>query len=114
MIIKSGILHDGDIVVSGPIFGKVRAMTNDLGKRIDTTGPSMAAELIGLSEVPEAEDKFSLSKRKIYQRLVPPPRPAVSQIVCHPRTLSLAVSPSWLDLVLQCWYRLSIVICSDL
>ena len=58
VIVKSGILHDGDIVVSGPIFGKVRAMTNDLGKRIDTAGPSMAAELIGLSEVPEAGDKF--------------------------------------------------------
>ena len=58
LLVKSGVLNEGDIIVTGTLYGNVRAMTNDQGKRIDHVGPSTAVELIGLNEVPEAGDKF--------------------------------------------------------
>ena len=58
LLVKSGVLNEGDTIVTGTLYGNVRAMTNDLGKRIDHVGPSTAVELIGLNEVPEAGDKF--------------------------------------------------------
>ncbi len=58
MLVESGILELGDIVVSGEIYGKIRAMTNDIGKKIDKAGPSFPAEVMGFSEVPNAGDRF--------------------------------------------------------
>lgn len=58
LLVKSGTLHDGDIIVTGTIFGKVRVMADHYGKRIMKAGPSMAAEVLGLDEVPSAGDKF--------------------------------------------------------
>ena len=58
LLVKSGVLNEGDTIVTGTLYGNVRAMTNDQGKRIDHVGPSTAVELIGLNEVPEAGDKF--------------------------------------------------------
>ena len=73
LLVKSGTLHDGDIIVSGTISGKVRAMTNDKGQRISEAGPSRAVEIIGLNEVPSAGDKFIVVEnekeaRKITER----------------------------------------------
>lgn len=58
MLVESGVLELGDIVVSGTIYGKIRAMTNDIGKKIDKAGPSFPAEVMGFSEVPNAGDRF--------------------------------------------------------
>lgn len=62
LLIKSGKLHDGDIIVAGMIYGRVRAMSDDKGKRIIEAGPSRAVEIIGLDEVPEAGEKFFVSE----------------------------------------------------
>lgn len=62
MLINTGTLHVGDIVVSGTTYGKVRAMVNDKGKRLKSAGPSAPVEIIGLSEVPEAGDDFYVVK----------------------------------------------------
>ncbi len=58
ILVQNGTLHVGDYVVSGTVFGRVRAMNNDLGKRVDEATPSMPVELMGLSETPEAGDVF--------------------------------------------------------
>lgn len=58
MLVESGVLQLGDFVVSGEIYGKIRAMTNDMGKKIDKAGPSFPAEVMGFSEVPHAGDRF--------------------------------------------------------
>jgi translation initiation factor IF-2 len=58
LLVKSGVLREGDIIVSGTIYGKVRTLVNDKGTKIVKLGPSMAAEMTGLSEVPSAGDKF--------------------------------------------------------
>jgi translation initiation factor IF-2 len=55
-IVQTGTLHVGDVIVVGETFGKVRALENDLGKRIAKAGPSSAVVILGLSAVPEAGD----------------------------------------------------------
>ncbi len=56
IIVKKGTLNAGDVVVSGSASGRVRAMFDDKGKRIKKAGPSQPAQILGLSEVPEAGD----------------------------------------------------------
>ncbi len=56
LLIKSGTLKVGDIIVVGSESGKVRALLNDLGKRITNAGPSMPVEVLGLSGTPDAGD----------------------------------------------------------
>ncbi|MBA2718321.1 MAG: translation initiation factor IF-2 [Chloroflexi bacterium] len=55
-IVQTGTLKVGDVIVVGETFGKVRALENDLGKRITKAGPSSAVVILGLSAVPEAGD----------------------------------------------------------
>ena len=58
LIIQSGTLNEGDIVVLGPFYGKIRAMFDDHGCLIKGAGPSMPVEMLGLSNVPEAGELF--------------------------------------------------------
>jgi translation initiation factor IF-2 len=58
VLVQNGTLRVGDIVVAGTTYGRVRAMTNDLGKRIKEAGPSTPVEIQGLGEVPSAGDLF--------------------------------------------------------
>ncbi len=57
-IIQNGTLRIGDPIVVGEYFGKVRTMKNDLGESIVEAGPSTPVEVTGISENPEAGDKF--------------------------------------------------------
>ncbi|OGX35956.1 MAG: hypothetical protein A3C36_07800 [Omnitrophica WOR_2 bacterium RIFCSPHIGHO2_02_FULL_52_10] len=58
IIVQSGVLKEGDLIVVGPFRGKIRAMFDDRGQAVKTAGPSMPVEMIGLSEVPEAGESF--------------------------------------------------------
>lgn len=58
VIIQSGTLRVGDAFVAGTASGKVRALIDDTGKRIDEAGPSTPVEIIGFSDVPNAGDVF--------------------------------------------------------
>lgn len=58
ILIKRGTLKVGDSIVAGESYGKVRAMMNDKGKRVKEAGPSMPVEVLGLSDVPDAGEKF--------------------------------------------------------
>jgi translation initiation factor IF-2 len=60
LLIQNGTLHVGDMLVAGSAFGKVRAMVDDRGKRVDIAGPSFAVEVLGLSDVPGAGDDFEV------------------------------------------------------
>ncbi|GMT40322.1 MAG: translation initiation factor IF-2 [bacterium] len=57
VLVQSGTLHKGDIVIAGQESGKVRAMYNDAGRVIKQAGPSIPVELLGLSGVPTAGDE---------------------------------------------------------
>ncbi|MDN4607423.1 translation initiation factor IF-2 [Sporosarcina highlanderae] len=58
LLVQDGTLRIGDPIVVGNTFGKVRAMINDLGRRVKEAGPSTPVEITGLSDVPQAGDRF--------------------------------------------------------
>jgi translation initiation factor IF-2 len=58
VLIQSGTLKAGDVVLAGSTYGKVRAMLDENGKTIKTAGPSIPVEIQGLTEVPQAGDEF--------------------------------------------------------
>lgn len=58
ILVQSGTLHRGDTVLVGASFGRVRAMTNELGKNLAEAGPSIPVEIQGLTEVPAAGDEL--------------------------------------------------------
>ncbi|MDF9824071.1 translation initiation factor IF-2 [Breznakia sp. PF5-3] len=58
LLIENGTLHASDAIVVGTAFGRVRKMTDDIGKEIKTAGPSTPVEIIGLNSVPVAGDVF--------------------------------------------------------
>ncbi|MDC3416360.1 translation initiation factor IF-2 [Aquibacillus salsiterrae] len=58
LLVQNGTLKIGDPIVVGNTFGRVRAMVNDLGRRVKTAGPSTPVEITGLNDVPLAGDQF--------------------------------------------------------
>lgn len=58
LLVQNGTLHVGDPLVVGSTYGKVRAMVNDLGQRVNQVGPSAPVEITGLQDVPQAGDQF--------------------------------------------------------
>ncbi|WP_045926442.1 translation initiation factor IF-2 [Bacillus siamensis] len=62
LLVQTGTLHVGDPIVVGNTFGRVRAMVNDLGRRVKTAGPSTPVEITGLNDVPQAGDQFLVFK----------------------------------------------------
>ena len=58
MLVQRGTLDVGDTVVVGSVIGRIRAMTNEKGKKVKKAGPSTPVEIIGLTEVPEAGETF--------------------------------------------------------
>jgi translation initiation factor IF-2 len=58
VLVQSGTLKAGDVVLAGQTYGRVRAMLDENGKTIKTAGPSIPVEIQGLTEVPQAGDEF--------------------------------------------------------
>ena len=65
LLVQSGTLRKGDMLLAGTAFGKVRAMIDETGKQIDEAGPSIPVEILGLSDVPNGgEDAMVLADEK--------------------------------------------------
>ncbi len=58
VLVQTGTLKKGDVVLAGSSYGRVRAMLDEDGKATDAAGPSMPVEIQGLTEVPQAGDEF--------------------------------------------------------
>ena len=58
LLVQQGTLHVGDPIVVGNTYGRVRVMTNDLGRRDKAAGPATPVEITGLNDVPQAGDRF--------------------------------------------------------
>ena len=58
MLVQRGTLDVGDTIIVGSSIGRIRAMTNENGKKLKSAGPSTPVEIMGLTEVPEAGDTF--------------------------------------------------------
>lgn len=59
-LVQNGTLRVGDVLVAGPVLGKVRAMVDDRGQRVEEATPSFPVEVLGLSDVPAAGDEFEV------------------------------------------------------
>ncbi|TAE56878.1 MAG: translation initiation factor IF-2 [Nostocales cyanobacterium] len=70
LLIQNGSLRVGDMLVAGSSFGKVRAMVDDRGKRVDLATPSCAVEVLGLSDVPAAGDEFQVFENEKEARAI--------------------------------------------
>ena len=62
LLIQNGTLNVGDSILVGSTYGRIRAMFDDRGKKIKNAGPSIPVEVLGLSEVPAAGDRFIVCK----------------------------------------------------
>ena len=62
LLVQDGTLNKGDSIIVGTTYGRIRAMFDDEGKAIKSAGPSIPVEILGLSEVPAAGDRFVVVK----------------------------------------------------
>ncbi|HRP58068.1 translation initiation factor IF-2, partial [Agriterribacter sp.] len=60
MLVQSGTLRQGDIVVSGQFYGRVKAMFNERNQRLEEAGPSSPVQILGLNGAPQAGEKFKV------------------------------------------------------
>ena len=58
VLVQNGTLNHGDIVIAGTAVGRIRAMTDEKGRKMEKAGPSVPVEIVGLAEVPGAGDLF--------------------------------------------------------
>ena len=58
LLVQNGTLKQGDVILAGTAVGRVRAMTDYKGNKLETAGPSVPVEIIGMGEVPDAGDDF--------------------------------------------------------
>ena len=71
LLVQNGTLNSGDIIVAGSAVGRVRVMTNENGKKVNSAGPSVPVEIMGLDDVPQAGDTFdAVSDEKLARTLV--------------------------------------------
>ncbi len=84
VLVQSGTLKTGDVVLAGSTYGRVRAMLDEDGRTIKTAGPSIPVEIQGLTEVPQAGDEFMVMADERRAR----------EIATYPRPASSA-TPSW-------------------
>jgi translation initiation factor IF-2 len=70
LLVQNGTLRVGDTLVAGSVLGKVRAMIDDRGARVEAAGPSFAVEVLGLSDVPAAGDEFEVFENEKEARAV--------------------------------------------
>ncbi|OSZ82891.1 translation initiation factor IF-2 [Chitinophagaceae bacterium IBVUCB1] len=60
ILVQNGTLEQGDMIVCGQHFGKIKAMFNERGQRVETAGPSAPVQVLGLNGAPQAGEKFKV------------------------------------------------------
>lgn len=91
VLVKGGTLKIGDNFICGNLAGRVRALINEHGKRVEEAGPSIPVQVLGFSGVPHAGDKFSAVKEAVDAREIAQKRQRLDREAEHRRT-SKAVS----------------------
>ncbi|MGK7894218.1 MAG: translation initiation factor IF-2 [Xenococcus sp. (in: cyanobacteria)] len=70
LLVQNGTLRVGDSIVAGSVLGKIRAMIDDRGYKVEAATPSFAVEILGLNDVPEAGDEFDVYESEKEARAV--------------------------------------------
>lgn len=70
LLVQNGSLRVGDSIVAGSVFGKIRAMIDDRGRKVEAATPSFAVEILGLSDVPAAGDEFDVYESEKEARMI--------------------------------------------
>ena len=70
LLVQNGTLRVGDSIVAGSVLGKVRAMVDDTGAKVEAATPSFAVEVLGLNDVPEAGDEFDVYENEREARAI--------------------------------------------
>ncbi len=70
LLVQNGTLRVGDIIVAGAVHGKIRAMIDDRGQKVEAATPSFAVEVLGLNDVPAAGDEFDVFEGEREARLL--------------------------------------------
>jgi translation initiation factor IF-2 len=91
LLVQRGTLKQGDIVVAGVSFGKIRAIIDDKNQMLKNAGPSQPVEILGLNEVPQAGDVFSVVENEKTAREITEYRDKKQ------RTLDTTIQPKSLD-----------------
>lgn len=80
LLVQNGTLHSGDIIVAGSAVGRVRVMVDDNRKKLNSAGPSVPVEIMGLDAVPQGGDIFNaVSDEKLARALVEQRRQAAKE-----------------------------------
>jgi translation initiation factor IF-2 len=79
LLVQNGTLQVGDTLVAGSVLGKIRAMIDDRGEKVEAATPSFAVEVLGLNDVPAAGDEFSVYKSEKEARQVAEERAEASR-----------------------------------
>ena len=87
VLVQNGTLHTGDIIVAGTSVGRVRAMVNDKGERVESAGPSIPVEITGLDEAPAGGDIFdAVSDERLARELVEQRKQKIKDEIFKQRT----------------------------
>ncbi len=70
ILVKAGTLRIGDIVLAGSCFGRVKAMYNERGHKVEVVGPATPTLILGLNGAPQAGDKFNVMETIMRQKIL--------------------------------------------
>jgi len=78
-LVQNGTLHVGDVILSGLTYGRIKALINDKGRRVNEAGPSTPVQVLGFSEVPSAGDKFYVVEESLAKKIVEDRKNAIKE-----------------------------------
>lgn len=80
LLVQNGTLKQGDYIVAGGQWGRVRSLINDKGERVESAGPSTPVEVLGLSGAPSAGDRFDVTEKDSQAQEIAELRQAVTAV----------------------------------
>ncbi len=113
VLVRKGTLRVGDTVICGQQFGRVRALTNEEGKRLKEAGPSVAVKVLGLNGVPEAGIEFSVVENEKDARALAEDRADQARVVEKEQRPKASLEDFWQKFETDSTKTLRVVVKAD-
>ena len=115
VLVQAGTLHSGDAFVAGLAYGKIKALVDDMGKKIEVAGPATPVEILGLTGSPQAGDAFTVVDNEKAARDIAEKRRLIhrEQMLAHQKHMTLVGLRSALDSGVSKAKDLNIVLKAD-